>query len=160
MARDKKKTYPKGTKFGEYFRAKDSTLQSGFCIRRRVTLPDGTKSQERLDSKIYAHLKDDREIEALLDRLNHRTERKKLEAEAMERIKTRIAFLPPDKLEKFRLEFCSRYAHAREQNYSEALAITQDYYNQVLGLSVWTNTPDRVPLPSRARFRKAMRNFE
>jgi integrase len=111
------KQFPKGTRFGDWYIAKDATLKAGFGIRRRVYLPEDGYKQERLDAKIYSNITDAHELEDLLDRLNHRTKRRKLELESMEAIRTRLAFLPQERLEKFRLEFVARYTHQREQNY-------------------------------------------
>jgi integrase len=111
------KTYPKGTKFLDYYISRDSWVASGRTVRRTIILPDGTRKSDRLDSKVHSHITDEKELESLIDRLNHRTEQRKLEAEAMEAIRTRLAFLPVERLEKFRLEFIARFTHPREQNY-------------------------------------------
>jgi hypothetical protein len=173
----KKKEIPAGSKFGNYFLAKDKTMKSGFAIRQRVTLPDGEMTYPRYDAKKYSHFNNKEELENLVLRLNHRTKEREAELRAIKNIKTKLAFLPPGKMEEFRLDFYARYTNSREQNYYYKTCLRKyfiDFFVTTLGLvdpqqwhrhqSKWGHALTQFAIDSdhdySARERKRLRIFK
>lgn len=94
----KKRTYPPGTTFGNYFLSVEKIEgNEGYSIRRRVTLPDGKVLQPRYPAKLYKGISDRLELEQLVNRLNHRND-----AQKKKNIEYRTSFIPNEVMEAFR----------------------------------------------------------
>ncbi len=178
MGKKKKFEIPAGSKLGNYFVAKDATMKSGFAIRQRVTLPNGKMAYPRYDAKKYRHFDKKQELDDLVLRLNHRTKEKAAELRAIKNVKTKLAFLPPEKMEEFRVDFMARYTNSREQNYYYNTCFRKyfiDFFVTQLGLidpqqwhrsqSKWGHALTQFVLDNKTRIysnreRKQMRIFK
>ncbi len=86
--------YPNGSKFGEYFVAKENGT---FVICRMVSLPSGKRSKLRLPRATYSNCLSREELDQFVARLNGRESRR-----AINEIKTKLAFLSVKTFEGFR----------------------------------------------------------
>ncbi len=86
--------YPPGTRFGDYYLAKEA---NSYAIKRNVTFPTGRRSSMRLSKATYDYTVTKDSLQRLILRLNGRENRKAIVA-----IETKLAFLPTPLMEEFR----------------------------------------------------------
>lgn len=88
------KRYPEGTKFENYF---ITTEAGALTVKRMVTYPDGRRVPARMEKKRYQQYHSREELQAFVDRINGRENRR-----AIQVIKTKLAFFPVALMEEFR----------------------------------------------------------
>lgn len=115
------KTYPKGTRFGNYFLATD---QGREVIRRQVTLSDGSRLSQRYPRSKYQHLKSTEELSQLVDRLNHREGHEKRRA-----IELKTAFIPSTLLEEFRAQLKLEIPNQKDFRYQYKTVLMRYFLN-------------------------------
>lgn len=98
--------FPEGSKFGSYYITK---LNSELRVFRHVTLPCGKRKTITLRKSETKHFKSKDKLEAFVERLNGRINRRKIEE-----IKTKIAFIPAEYLEEFRVLLLQEIPNQRD----------------------------------------------
>ena len=94
----KKRVIPAGSRFGNFFCITEKVDGKDiFRIRRRVTLPCGTKIEPRYPAKNYKNLVFKSDFDQLVNKLNYREDQ-----QAKRNIEIRSSFIPTQIMESFR----------------------------------------------------------
>lgn len=107
--------YPAGTKFLSFFYAVETEGEKQFfVIRRTVVLPDGKRILPRAPRASYKNLKSEEEINAFVERLNHRDQR---DAKIKKAIEIKTSFIPVIYIEGFREKLNADIPNQKDARY-------------------------------------------